>query len=73
MCGDQKVSREQGMKMFVRVELSEEPNNGFIERPENLGSVLDMLRECPPGEGYILRRVDLTETAYNSLPEFVGF
>ena len=63
-------------RCFVRIALKDEPKNGYIERPENLDALADMLRdecECEGSNGYILTPVLMSEREFRSLDEFEGF
>ena len=62
-------------RCFVRIALKDDPKNGYIERPENLDALADMLRdECEcGGNGYVLTSVLMSEREFRNLSEFTGF
>ena len=56
---------------FWKIALKNEPSNYYIERPKNVGAALEDMPDV--GDGYILTVVEMTETEYAALPEFMGF
>jgi len=61
------------MKIYVNVALFEngKKGNSFTDEIENIS--IDMFDNAQPGERYLLTFVEMTEKAFKSMPEFVGF
>jgi hypothetical protein len=45
----------------------------YLEIEQNLGSVVDMIKECEVGDGYCVEVVEMEEEKFLNLPEFTGF
>lgn len=62
-----------GKKMFVKIGMKNEPVNNYIDRPENIRNLVDMLRDCEENDGYLVEAIYMTEEEFLNLPEFAGF
>jgi len=64
-------------RCFVRIELKDDPGNGYVERLEKLDVLLaDILRdecECQSNNGYTITSVLMSEREFRNLSEFIGF
>ncbi len=62
------------MKEYTRVQLRYPDDTGafYIDEIEKI-DLAALMDGCPVGDGYILTKIEMTETAFKALPEFTGF
>lgn len=65
--------KETQKKPFVKIAPIKEPANFYVDKWENFDTIKDMLSDCEENDGYIIKKVMMSEFEYNCLNEFKGF
>ena len=74
---NQEKKNRQGKEMeYVKVQVLNEwrSNCGavYIDEIQNIDCIA-LMDGCPPGDGYVLTKIEMTEDEFKALPEFTGF
>ena len=53
------------------ITLADDPKNGYYDT--DITHIVDMLDACDCGDGYTIKKENMSAVKYYGLPEFVGF